>query len=221
MLEVWSLLIPILMADVLNPVLFAFLVFSVSAEKPVINSTAMLLGHTVAYFSVGIGLIFVLEAISEDFANPQMLDYVISLLLGLILLWLTYKGNNKSEVDEVTYKESLTPLRSFSLGAVVNFVGIPFALPYFAAIDRILKADMIFSDSLSTLVVYNFMYAVPFAIVPLLVAAGGESRHSILQRINELLMKDSNFLMPILLGLLGAGLVFDAILFFVTGSGLF
>jgi len=40
----------------------------------------------------------------------------------------------------------LTPVKAFGLGAVINFVGIPFALPYFAALNQILKADLTIID---------------------------------------------------------------------------
>ena len=54
MYEIWLSLGPILLADVVNPVLFAFMVYAVSTQRPIINSTAILLGHTLAYFSAGL-----------------------------------------------------------------------------------------------------------------------------------------------------------------------
>jgi len=57
---------------------------------------------------------------------------------------------------------------------VINFIGIPFALPYFAAIDQILKANLATGDTLVLLVAYNPVYAPPFLVVPILVAALGE-----------------------------------------------
>ncbi len=54
MTDLWVSLIPILFADILNPVLFAFLVYAAGTDRAVLNSTAMLLGHTAAYLLVGI-----------------------------------------------------------------------------------------------------------------------------------------------------------------------
>jgi len=43
----------------------------------------------------------------------------------------------------------LTPLTAFGFGAVINLIGLPFALPYFAALDQILKADLTVTDSVT------------------------------------------------------------------------
>lgn len=59
MLDLWAVLIPILLADVVNPVLFAFMVYMVYAvgtDRPLSNSISALLGHTAAYLSFGIVL---------------------------------------------------------------------------------------------------------------------------------------------------------------------
>ena len=50
MLETVQILAPILLVDILNPVLLALLIFAASTGKPVANSAAMLLGHTLTYF---------------------------------------------------------------------------------------------------------------------------------------------------------------------------
>ena len=64
MLDIWTSLIPILLADVLNPVLFAFMVYAAGSDRPVLNSSIMLVGHTTAYLSVGIALAFGMDGIS-------------------------------------------------------------------------------------------------------------------------------------------------------------
>ncbi|MFC1680699.1 hypothetical protein ACFL1S_02750 [Pseudomonadota bacterium] len=54
MVEIRSSLAPILLADVLNPVLFAFMVYAAGSDRPVLNSSMMLAGHTTACFTAGI-----------------------------------------------------------------------------------------------------------------------------------------------------------------------
>jgi hypothetical protein len=51
MSDIWPSLVPILLADVVNPVLFAFMVYAAGTDRPIANSSALLLGHTVAYFT--------------------------------------------------------------------------------------------------------------------------------------------------------------------------
>lgn len=222
MLDLWAVLIPILLADVVNPVLFAFMVYAVGTDRPLSNSGAVLLGHTASYLGFGIALAFAFETITRRLANPKPVDYGIGLLIGALLLWVAWqsRGGNKREKTETRVKQ-LTPLRAFGIGAVINIVGLPFALPYFAAIDQILKADLTVSDSVMVLGGYNLGYALPFLVVPLLALVLGENSRPVLARINEKVNRVGAYLMPLMLGLVGVALVLDAILYFATGKGLF
>jgi cytochrome c biogenesis protein CcdA len=221
MIETFGILIPFLIADVLNPVLFAFMVYAVSMPRPVLTSSAMLLGHTTAYFGAGIVIALGLEKITRYLANPSSVDYLIALVVGLLLLWVAWPTAKKPAAKRPEEGGSMTPLSAFGLGAVINFIGIPFALPYFAAIDQILKANFSTGDGLVLLVAYNLLYALPFLVVPILVASLGERARPILKKINGVLDRAGAVLMPMLLGLAGLALVADALLYFTTGTGLF
>jgi threonine/homoserine/homoserine lactone efflux protein len=220
MLELLPSLFPILLVDVLNPVLFAMLVFAAGSSRPVENSAAMLLGHTAAYFVAGVAVAHGIEQVSERLANPHRVDFVISGLVGLGLLWMAVptKKNGAPRADEPGWE--LTPMKCFGFGAVVNFVGIPFALPYFAVVDQILKANLATAESFTVLAIYNVLYALPFMIVPLTVAVSGESARPLLRKINAVLTKTSDFLMPWMFGLLGLALVADSVAYFYRGEGL-
>lgn len=221
MFELWVTLVPILVADVINPVLFAFLIYAAGTNRPVINSCAVLLGHTLAYFVAGIIIAVGLEQISERLANPKTIDYVLSLVLGVIILWVLFFSRSNEKQKQAEETRVLTPLVAFGLGAVVNFIGVPFALPYFAALDQILKADLTPMTSLAILGGYNLLYALPFAVVPVLTATSGKESQEFLQRINEWLERISNYIMPVLLALVGLALVLDSVFYFVTGKGIF
>lgn len=219
--EIWTVLIPILITDAVNPVLFASMVFAAGTSRPVVNSSAVLLGHTLAYVSAGILLALGLESLTHRLMNPHHIDFILSLIVGFLLLWVAFKSSGEDKKSTTRESEDMTPLQALGLGAVVNFVGIPFALPYFAALDQILKANVPVAESLVLLGGYNLLYALPFAMVPVLTATMGEQSQPILQSANNVLERVGRFLMPILLALVGFALIVDAILYFVTGKGLF
>ena len=219
--EIWAVLIPILIADVVNPVLFASMVYAAGTKRPIMNSGSILLGHTLAYFCAGLVLALGLDQITDRLLNPQQVDYFIGLLIGILLLGVAFRPRKESKKSTTVGSGDLTPLKALGLGAVVNFVGIPFALPYFAALDQILKADLAATESVIVLIGYNLLYPLPFIFVPALVSVFGERSGPLLQRINDLLNRVSSFLMPVLLFLAGIALVIDAIRYFVTGEGLF
>lgn len=222
MFELWTVLLPILLADIVNPVLFAFMVYAVGTDRPLFNSSFALLGHTVSYLVFGIALAFAFEAIAARLANPKPLDYGLGLFVGLLLLWAAWQIQRRDarDKDEKQVKQ-LTPLKAFGIGAVINLIGLPFALPYFAALDQILKADLTVADSMLVIGGYNLGYALPFLIVPALVYLMGESSRPLLVRINEKVDRLSTYLMPVMLVGVGAAMVVDAILYFAYGEGLF
>ena len=221
MIELWTPLAPILLADVINPVLFAFMVYAAGSSRPVLSSGAMLLGHTVTYFSFGIVLSLGLERISARLANPLLLDFVIEVVLGVILLWLalrTRKDTGKRPEEETP---EFSPWDAFRFGALVNIIGIPFAVPYFAAIDQFLKSDLNTGGVLLALLSYNLVYALPFLMVPILSAVMGERSKPLLARVNAVMERISSFLMPLMLGLVGLALLADSITYFLRGESLF
>jgi hypothetical protein len=71
MVDLLPVLFPILLVDVLNPVLFATLVFAAGSNRTVANSAAILAGHTLAYFVAGVAIAHGLEQVSYRLANPQ------------------------------------------------------------------------------------------------------------------------------------------------------
>ena len=213
-------LLPILLVDVLNPVLFAVLVMAAGSSRPVSNSLAILAGHTLAYLVAGIGVSFGLDQVADRLANPQRIDFVISGLLGLVLLWMAIPMKKSGAPSAPEPEWEMTPVKCLGFGALVNFVGMPFAVPYFAAVGQILKADLSTLQSFATLVVYNIAYALPFLAVPLLVAIVGDTAKPLLEKINTYLTRAADFVMPWLFALLGLALVADTVAFFWRGEGL-
>ena len=85
MLQLWTVLTPILFTDIVNPVLFAFIVYAAGTDRPVINSIAALLGHTATYVVFGLVLALAFDIITERLENPEPIDYGLSLLIGILL----------------------------------------------------------------------------------------------------------------------------------------
>ena len=209
MAELWAVLVPLLITDVLNPVLFAFLVYAAGSRQPVANSAALLAGHTLAYFGAGLVLALGFDSIADRLENPRNIDYVIGLVVGCLLLLVALRSRNQAPRRPVEAGARLTPAKALGIGAIVNFVGIPFALPYFAAVDQILKADLDATGALAVLAGYNLLYALPFVIVPVAIAVYGEKSGPLLQRVNDALEKISGYLMPVLLAAVRMALLID------------
>ena len=220
MFELLPKLIPMLVVDVLNPVLFALLVVTVGTSRPFATSTALLAGHTLAYLFSGVIIALGLDQITDRLENPHRVDFVIELVLGLLLLWAASSSRDGKASEQKNPEHELTPMYCLGYGAVVNFIGVPFALPYFAAVDQLLKANLPIETSLLVLTVYNIAYVLPFLLVPIMVALMGEASKPILEKINNLLVSLVDKIMPVLLLLLGAVLTVDALAFLIMGEPL-
>ncbi len=220
MIDLFAVILPILLVDLLNPVLFAMMVFAAGSGRPVANSGALLAGHTLAYFIAGVAIAHGMDQISDRLANPKQIDFIVSGLVGAGLLLMVVPTRKKGAPAASEPEWDLTPAKCFGFGAIINFVGIPFALPYFAAVDQLLKADLSTTGSLVVLAIYNLGYALPFVVVPAMVAVSGESAKPLLERINGFLGKASDLLMPWMFGALGLVLVADSVAYFYRGSGL-
>jgi cytochrome c biogenesis protein CcdA len=220
MFELVLVLAPLLIVDMLNPVLFALMVLAVSTEKPIANSISFLSGHTLAYFISGVIIAMGLEQITNRLSHPLPIDFVIELAIGLLLLWAAFASGGGKASQEKNPERPLTPVYCFGYGAVINFVGVPFALPYFAATDQILKANLTVESSVLALAIYNVAYALPFLLVPVAVLVVGDSCKPVFEKISNLLVSLVDKFMPIMLFLIGAALTADAFFYLTSGEPL-
>ena len=220
MTELLPKLIPLLVVDVFNPVLFALLVVAVGTSRPIANSAAFLTGHTVSYFISGVIIALGIDQITDRLENPLPVDFVIELLIGLACLWAALASRDGKASEGKNPEGKLTLAYCFGYGAVVNFTGVPFALPYFAVIGQVLKANLSVEMSLLVLAIYNAAYALPFALVPLAVALMGDASKPIMDKISEVLVSLVDKFMPVLLFALGVGLSADALTYLISGEAL-
>ena len=162
------------------------------------------------------------DGVTALLANPKPIDFGFGLLVGVLLLWVAWNNRNGEKGKHAQPQvESLSPLKAFGMGVVINIVGLLFALPCVVAIGQIPKADLSVTDSVLVLAGYNLAYALPFLVVPLLALALGEGSRPLLARMNEKVSRVSASLVPWMLALVGTALVVDAIRFFAIGEGLF
>ena len=145
--EIWTLGIPILIADVANPVLLAAVILGLTTDRPYATSIAVVLGHTLSYFCFGVLIVFGLAEIFADlfapviewFKNPLPIDYLISFVVGVLLVVVAWRWKIAPPDTEAKEPEKVktSVLQAFGFGAVINFVGLPFALPYLAFVNQL------------------------------------------------------------------------------------
>lgn len=225
MLGFIATLTPILITDMLNPVLLAGVIFGLGSRRPFLNSTLVLLGWFVTYFAAGILLALGLDAIIDFFKTPRPIDFVVETVLGLLLIGLGVQvarsGQPKKKGRELEDADTLSAGTSFGIGASINLIGMPFAIPYFAVLGQILKADLDWMGALMVLLIYNLLYVLPFSLLIFIRLIYRQESDALFKSISDGMERLSAILMPVLLFLVGGVLLADAFLFFSTGKPLF
>ncbi|MEM8769944.1 MAG: GAP family protein, partial [Pseudomonadota bacterium] len=199
------------------------MVYLAAEPRGALLSTMGLLGHTAAYFGSGVIIAFAYTEITALVSEPGTIHFVIGALLGFVLLWVAWQSARESDPKRPPDREATPPTIgwAFSTGAIINFIGLPFGVPYFVAIDQLLRADFSIAASIGVLAGYNLAYMLPFLIIPVLTLVMGENAKALLQRMNERVEKVAGVLLPLILGGIGIFLLLDAGAYFLRGEGLF
>jgi len=225
MLGLFAILIPILVSDVINPVLLAAVIFAFGSRRPYLNSVSILMGWLVVYFVSGVLLVIGLDVITDILKNPRPIYFIIEAIIGLLLIWsgiqLSRSPDDTKKKKEFDEADTLNPIAGFGIGASINLIGMPFAIPYFAVIDQILKANLSWPRILMVLFIYNFLYILPFLVLVVIRRISGQESDALFQKINDWMDRISSVLIPLILILLGGALIADAIVFFSSGKALF
>ncbi len=216
-------LTPISLVDSLSVVPFSVVVLAVllSGPKPYLSSVSFLLGTALSYFAAGVliavGLGAVVaqaaDALVHWFKNPSALDYVLSVIIGFGLVVLGYRwamARRKRAADKPV-QTGMDPLQAFTLGAGATIAGLWGALPYFAAIDQILKADTSTWEAVVALAFYNLVFISISAALVIIRACVGSRADPIFEAVDRFFQVWGKRVLIVLMVLLGLVMVADGV----------
>jgi len=166
MLELLITLTPIGLIDSLSLLPFAVVVLAVllGGPRPYLTSIGFLAGTMLSYFAAGVLIVFGLGALLQQatrivvewWNNPRTIDYVLGMVVGAALIVLGYRWAvaRRATAERRQVAAGLAPGQAFVMGAGATIAGLWGALPYFAAIDAILKADVSYVEGTLALAYY-------------------------------------------------------------------
>ena len=222
MINLLGVLTPISLLDSISVIPFAVVVLAVllGGARPYLGSTTFLLGIGLSYLAAGLlivlGLGPILDGLSERLTHwwkhPTTLDIVLGIVIGAVMVIFGYrlatarqeKGKQKMEMAS----EGISPWQAFGLGAGSTLAGLWGALPYFAAIDQILKANLSILEAVLALGYYNLIFILPLAALVVIRAALGARAAGLFDAVNRLFSVWGKRLL--IAGLIIVGLVFVA-----------
>jgi cytochrome c biogenesis protein CcdA len=165
-------LVAIGLVDSLSMVPLALVPMTVAlgSRRPVALAGSFVAGVYVVYVCFGLLLLLGAEAFTAHFGaglarlwnQPQALELVIQILVGLLLLaspWLMQRSTTAKPQEAPATGNS--PAAMAVLGGSLVLVGLPGAVPYLAAVERIVQHDPQGLAGVAYLLVYNLIFVLP------------------------------------------------------------
>lgn len=188
MTDLLVILIPIGLLDSTSiiPLCIVLLVMLLAGPNPIVRSCALIVGIFVAYLAFGILVLLGLQTIIDEietyldrlWVNPNLEELILQIVIGIVLCLVAWRmmAKDKKTAGKPA-PSSMTAVQAFVSGAVLTIVGLPGAVPYFAAIELTLRAELTMAQEFIALVFYNVVFVLPIAaIVVLRVVLGNRSQ---------------------------------------------
>ncbi len=193
-------------------------------RKPVIGGLSFISGIFLVYtlsgvlLLLGFDLVFEIigPSISRWWNQPNIVELGLQIVVGTLLVVYGLRQYRLPEISASSDSaKPVSPVGAFTLGSSLTVIGIPGAVPYFGAIERILRADLSSMASMGALIFYNFVFVLPFFVLFLLRILMPNQSKSIFGSISLLINRWSK---PAIVGgfiILGIVLIADSIGWFL------
>jgi hypothetical protein len=156
-------------------------------KHPIAGGLFFIFGIFLVYSLSGMLLLFffnqafevISPSISRWWNQPNTAELIFQLIIGVALLIYAWKQYRRPQIPMKNYStESISPTLAFTYGASLTVIGVPGAIPYFGAIEQIIRADLNYIASISTLIIYNIVFVAPFfALILIRMLAPNQSEY--------------------------------------------
>ncbi len=200
------------------------LIILLSGRRPVLGSVAFLTGIFATYLILGILIAFGLRSmfdqinvyLTQIWEHPDTLDLILQIIIGVILLAFGFRRPRARESrGDSGISDSITPPKAFIIAAGLVIIGMPGALPYLAAIDQLLRADLSGFEVVLVLFYYNALFILPLAVLVFIRLFFPNQSERIFDFIKDLIARWGRRVIVTLLVILGLVLVVDGIGWFL------
>ncbi|MEM7021696.1 MAG: GAP family protein [Pseudomonadota bacterium] len=205
------------------PIALVPLATMLGGPRPFALACAFVAGIGLSYFAAGgallLGLGQLFDALDAYFErawfHPSRLELILQIVIGAILVVLAWWMVGRRSQAAQEERSAASSGAAFVLGNLVTVVGFPGAVPYFGAIDQILRADAGPIGSAILLAAYNIAFVAPLLLLIGVRAVFPAQSALVLDRVGVLVARWGSRLLVLLLTLLGAVMVVDGIGWFL------
>ena len=230
--ELIPALTPIALIDStsLTPLALVPLMQALASPRGYRVAAAFLLGLFLSYLVMALAFLFGLSAVVLRLGNwlahrwhqPEPLDFAVELALGLLLVFFALRREDprRRRTAGRALEGRVSAGQAFVFACTLNVVGFPGALPYFAAADAIMRADLPSAGAVAAVVYYVVVFLVPLAAIVALRALLGSRGDRFLQAVSGFFDSWGKRILVALMLLLGLLMVVDAAFYWLRGAPL-
>jgi cytochrome c biogenesis protein CcdA len=199
-----------------------------AGRRPYLTAASFVVGLYVSYMIMALAFLFGLSIVLDRlntwsayrWNNPEPYDFGIEIVLGVILVFLGWKiaDKRREKAGGRELKEGISPWAAFGFGFMLNVVGFPGAVPYFAAADRINQAGLSTVEAVVAVAFFVAVFVLPLVIIVLLRAALGKRMDGVMTVIKRFFDTWGKRIAVVLMILLGIFLIIDGVTYFATGT---
>jgi len=190
-----------------------------SSQRPVQATMTFIVSTFIVYYACGIlvfmGLDGLFDAIGyrleQWWTHPDATDLIFELAIGLLMIVIAFAMMQPDKKSPKRQPKSMSPVGVFAFAAVLVVVGMPGAVPYFAAIDMMLRADLSDVAAAWALFYYSAIFVLPLVAIVVVRVALGDRSKPIFAAVNRFLEHWGKRVVIIVLLLLGMVLLADSI----------
>ncbi len=229
-------LIPILTSIALvdsasiTPLALVPLMQVLAGARPYRVAAAFLLGLYLSYLAMALAFLFGLSAVflrlnawlSHRWHNPEPVDFLVELLVGILLVIFALQRRDvrRQRTEDMDVPGEVSPAAAFGFACMMNVVGFPGALPYFAAADAILRADPPPGTAVLAVAYYVLVFVVPLTSIVVLRVVLGRRGDGFMQAVSRFFATWGKRVLMLLMLVLGAVMTVDALAYWLRGAPL-
>jgi len=232
MSELLAVILPIALVDSasITPLALVPVATLLAGKRPYLTSASFLVGLYVSYFVMAVASMFGLSAVftrlntwaEHRWHHPEPVDFLLELVIGLLLLVVVLRIARGRSVRKSgrEMQSGATPAAAFGFACLLNLVGFPGALPWFAALDQILRFDPPAAQQALAVAAYVGVFVMPLTALVLLRAALGERGDAFMAAVQRFFDVWGRRVVIVLFLLLGLVMTVDGAIYLARGAPL-
>jgi cytochrome c biogenesis protein CcdA len=195
------------------------MIMILSSDRPVLVSASFIVGTFVTYFAMSVlvfmGLDSLIDAASGRLAqwweNPRTICLYAQIAIGAAMLIIASTMMQPGRKPPERQLKSISPASVFVFAALLVVIGIPGAIPLFAAIDLLIREDTSDTTAVFTLLYYNVIFVLPLVAMVIIRIVMGDRSNRVFEAISDFLTVWGKRLVIVVLLVLGLALIADGI----------